>query len=221
MLLCTATREGASLHEPGGAFCAAQFRVCGVRYSAPSCRPSTSLRRRWSCGAAVCCSSFARAHSELRSARTPSLLRQQRTATAVASASACVRRFGAPEREVKPLLTRFRNRVLGAMACRVLPTRAPPCAQLGSARAAPALRMRLRARSRSSRALPVAAQGSAANGAVVPSSGPAAAVAITGVAVYSAAPYVHDFLEGAWPACGCTPASRTALSSPLRAALPH
>ena len=107
------------------------------------------------------------------------------------------------------------------MACRALPSRVLFCAQLGSARTAPALRTRPRARPRNSRAMPVAAQGSAENG-TVPSNGAAAAVAITGVAVYSAAPYVHDFLEGASPARGSSSAgSRTALAFPCAGLLPR
>ena len=97
---------------------------------------------------------------------------------------------------------------MSAFACRSRPTAAPGRAQLFTgARAAPALsalRSRPRPRAHAGHVLRVAADGSPATGAA---NGSAAAVPITGVAVFSAAPYVHDFLEGA-----CSPPSASASS---------
>lgn len=99
-----------------------------------------------------------------------------------------------------------------ALACRSRPSAAPGGAQLARF-AGPALRLRPRQRPRGVRGLPVAsaAEGSSANGTVVPAGGSAAAVAITGIAVFSAAPYVHDFLKGA---CAAAPRSRTKALKP-------
>lgn len=106
-----------------------------------------------------------------------------------------------------------------ALACRSQPSAAPRRAQLAS-RAAPALRLRPRQRPRGARGLPVAsaAEGSSTNGAVVPAGGSASAVAITGVAVFSAAPYVHDFLKGA---CAAAAAPPPALKRSSRARSPQ
>jgi hypothetical protein len=144
--------------------------------------------------------------------RMPSpLLRQPCPAAAAVSAPGARAARGSPQERpftgaAFKLAGSSRSAVLASLSLRA---GAPGRASLSSAaRAAPALRLRPRAALRRNRLLPtVAAEGTASG--VAPANGAAAAVAITGVAVFSAAPYVHDFLEGACAARRCPAASRT------------